>query len=112
MASTSELCPGDLLERRNDLVIRPLPEISLCMVYRPRPARIITLNPSSWLLLELCNGTTLAAIEEDYARMLAERGQTCKSHETRSALGTLVELQLVKVATGITAHKRETELWT
>lgn len=95
MASTSGFCLTDRLERRRDLVVRPLPEIGMCMVYRPRPARIVTLNPRSWMLLELCNGEMVKTIETSYAEMLSERGRLPQAGDVCGGLQTLIEHQLV-----------------
>lgn len=90
MASISALCPADRLQRRTDLVVRPLPEIGMCMVYRPRPARIVTLSPASWRLLEACDGATVAEIE------CAVRGvPALGADRVRQGLLDLVELSLV-----------------
>jgi hypothetical protein len=97
MALTSEVCPTDRLVRRSDLVVRPLPEIGMCMVYRPRPARIITLNPTSWMLLELCDGATVDAIEATYTQMLSERGRPPAVRDVREGLNSLVDHQLITV---------------
>ena len=97
MASTSPLCRADRLVRRADLVVRRMPEIRLCMVYRPRPARVITLNPASWLLFEACNGGTVAEIEAAVLR--ARRGPArAKAAEVLAGLQQLVDLSLVQVA--------------
>jgi hypothetical protein len=97
MASISPLSQAERLERRRDLVVRPLPEISMFMVYRPRPARIISLNPSSWMLLTACDGATVGEIEESYAAMLAGKGRVAQPDEARNGLQALVDLSLVKV---------------
>ena len=97
MASISRLSPAERLERRRDLVVRPLPEINMCMVYRPRPARIVTLNMSCWLLLEVCDGATVAHIEETCAAMLAGKGGAAERERVRTGLQALVDLSLVKI---------------
>lgn len=97
MASISQLSPAERLVRRRDLVVRPLPEIKMCMVYRPRPARMVTLNPSSWMLLEACDGTTVAEIEERYAAAFASKGRVVQTGDIRNGLQALVDLSLVKV---------------
>jgi hypothetical protein len=97
MASTLQLSPDERLKRRDDLVIRPLPEINMCMVYRPRPARIITLNPSSWMLLEICNGSTVREIEDAYSQILAEKGRTTEVNAVRQGLQELADFSLIRV---------------
>jgi len=94
MASTSPLCPADRLVRRADLVVRPIPEIRMCMVYRPRPARVITLNPASWLLFEACNGGTVAEIEAAVLRARGEAGPA-GAGDVMAGLQQLVDLSLV-----------------
>jgi hypothetical protein len=97
MVSISQLFPDERLERRRDLVIRPLPEIKMCMVYRPRPARIVTLNPSSWMLLEICNGSTVAEIEKVYAAMIGGKGRAAGTDDVHQGLQSLVDLSLIRV---------------
>lgn len=96
MASISPLCPSDRLVRRRDLVVRRIPEIRMCMVYRPRPARVITLNPGSWLLFEACDGGTVAEIEASVLRARAAGGQAGRSAEVRAGLQQLIDLALVE----------------
>jgi hypothetical protein len=97
MASTSLLSPGDRLKRRPDLVVRSLPEISMCMVYRPRPARVITLNPRSWMLLELCNGSTRREIEEAYLLTLHANGRAARPHDVNIGLQALIDHRLIEI---------------
>lgn len=99
MASTSPLCPADRLVRRADLVVRRLPEIRMCMVYRPLPARVVTLNASSWLLFEACNGGTLAEIQAAVLRARGRDGAADGAAEVMAGLLQLVDLSLV------TAHR-------
>lgn len=97
MASTSPLSPAERLLRRSDLVARPLPEIGMCMVYRPRPARIVTLNPSAWLLLEACNGASVEQIERDFTAARAGTARAMAAADVRQGLQSLVDLALVRV---------------
>ena len=96
MVSTSPLCRADRLVRRADLVVRRMPEIRMCMIYRPRPARVITLNPASWLLFEACNGGTVAEIEAAVLRARGGRPQAAASHEVLPGLQQLVDLSLIE----------------
>jgi hypothetical protein len=95
MASTSPLCPADRLVRRSDLVVRRIPEIRMCMVYRPRPARVITLNPASWLLFEACNGGTVAEIEAAVLRARGDGGQAGSAAGVMAGLQQLLDLSLI-----------------
>jgi hypothetical protein len=96
MASISRLCPDDRLVRRADLVVRPIPEIRMCMVYRPRPARVVTLNLASWLLFEACTGDTVREIEAAVLRVQAGTLKLNGPDEVLAGLQQLVELSLVE----------------
>lgn len=96
MDSTSPLCRADRLLRRADLVVRPIPEIRLCMVYRPRPARVVTLNPASWLLFEACDGATVAEIEAAVLQARAAGGHGSGGADVLAGLQQLVDLHLVE----------------
>lgn len=96
MASTSPLCRADRLVRRAGLVVRPIPEIRMCMVYRPLPARVVTLNPASWLLFEACDGSTIAEIEAAVLRAQAGRAQAFGADDVLAGLQELVDLALVE----------------
>ena len=98
MASTSPLCRADRLVRRADLVVRRMPEIRMCMVYRPRPARVITLNPASWLLFEACNGGTVAEIEAAVLRARSVSAPRRRRDEVLAGLQQLVDLSLVEAS--------------
>jgi len=40
--------------------------MGFCLVFTPETPNLYTLNPSSWLILELCDGATLASLERAY----------------------------------------------
>jgi hypothetical protein len=67
------------------------------MVYRPRPARIVALNPSAWLLLQACNGATVEGIERDFAEARAGEAHAMPVESVRQGLRSLVDLALVQV---------------
>lgn len=69
----------------------------MCMVYRPKPARIITLNPAGWMLLELCNGDTADDIECAYRQAVAASGRTPAEGDAREGLSALLDHELVEV---------------
>jgi hypothetical protein len=96
VASTSPLCRADRLVRRADLVVRPLPEIRMCMVYRPRPARVVTLNPASWLLFEACQGGTVGEIEAAVLRARDGTPAAAGADDVLAGLQQLLELALLE----------------
>lgn len=69
----------------------------MCMIYRPRPARIVTLNPTSWLMLEACTGATAAEIEVTLGETLSAGKCAMAAGEIQRGLGELVALSLVRV---------------
>jgi hypothetical protein len=97
MASISPLSPADRLLRRSDLVVRPVPELRMCMVYRPKPSRIITLNATGWMLFELCNGSTIGQIEHEYCKALASAARKTSGEDAHRGLNALLEHELVQV---------------
>ena len=46
--------------------VRPVPEMGLCLVYTPEDPNLYTLNATSWLILELCEGATYPKLERAY----------------------------------------------
>ena len=98
MASILRFCPEDTIQRREDLHIRPVPELELCMVYRPRPARIVNLNLSCWMLLELCDGRSHREIERAYGERCRSNGNEPGFNAVDMGLRSLVEHQLIRVA--------------
>jgi len=95
MASISCLCPNQRVRRRDDLVARPIPELGLCMVYRPRPAKIISLNMSGWLLLNLCDGSKIGEIESAFLDLLRGSGRQVGSTDAQLGLCSLIEHELI-----------------
>ncbi|MBN8956198.1 MAG: hypothetical protein J0H17_06375 [Rhizobiales bacterium] len=85
-------------QKRQDLKVRPLPEINLCMVYRPRPARIVTLNLSAWLLLEMCDGSPIGDILANYVGVLDRRGKQAPVEEADRGLQSLIDSELIIVS--------------
>jgi hypothetical protein len=67
------------------------------MVYRPRPARIVTLNLSGWLLLEMCDGSSVGDIVTGYVTALERRGRRGDVEEAESGLRSLLANELIIV---------------
>lgn len=43
-----------------------MPELATCLVFTPAEPRLFTLNPSAWLILEMAEGISGAALEAAY----------------------------------------------
>ena len=61
------------LTAKPSLVRRAIPEWRTMMVFEPDGPKLCSLNPVSWLLLELCNGRTLSEIEDHFVQLLGNR---------------------------------------
>jgi len=57
---------NDCYVRTANLRIRPVPEQNCCFVFTPDRPNLYTLNPSAWLVLELCDGQSVEALEAAY----------------------------------------------
>lgn len=57
------------MRRTDGLRLRPVPELSVCLAFTPRPPRLHTLNPSAWLIVELCREGV--ALEAEYVRRVS-----------------------------------------
>jgi Coenzyme PQQ synthesis protein D (PqqD) len=58
--------PSDCYRKTRRLRIRPVPEREVCLVYTPGNPNLYTLNATAWLVLELCDGRTLAELEKAF----------------------------------------------
>lgn len=52
--------------KRSGTRVRAVPEMGFCLVFTPETPNLYTLNLSSWLILELCEGAALASLERAY----------------------------------------------
>lgn len=48
------------------LRVRAVPEMGFCLVFTPQDPNLYTLNPTSWLILEMCDGATPERLERVY----------------------------------------------
>jgi hypothetical protein len=98
MVSTSPFSPSHTVRKRDDLTVRPVPELGVCMVYRPGPARMVSLNLSGWLLFEMCDGSTIAEVATRYTEALRRRGRAARRRDCERGLRSLVESALITVS--------------
>lgn len=71
------------------------------MVYRPRPARIVTLNLSAWLLLEMCDGSPISDILGNYVGVLDRRGKQTPLEDADRGLQSLIDSELIIVSPAV-----------
>jgi hypothetical protein len=48
--------------------VRGVPEMAICLVFTPDDPEMFTLNPSAWLILQLCDGRSETQIAREYFR--------------------------------------------
>jgi hypothetical protein len=60
-------CPTDRFDRAPGVVLRAMPEWGLAYAYTPARPALSELNTTTWLIATLCDGGTLAEIEQDFA---------------------------------------------
>lgn len=89
-------CPTDRLERAPGVVLRPMPEWGLAYAYtRARPA-LTELNATAWLIATLCDGATLAEIEQGFADTVRRVAGANAARDTlHRGLAMLVEAGIV-----------------
>lgn len=68
----------DCLRCPPDLRVRPVPELGYCLVFTPARPTLYTLNAAAWLLLELCDGRDVQAIEAEFRAVYAEQGSDAR----------------------------------
>lgn len=64
----------DCFRRPPELRVRPVPELGYCLVFTPARPMLYTLNAAAWLLLELCDGQDLQALEADFLAAYTGQG--------------------------------------
>ncbi len=82
-------CPHDCFNRHPSLRVRPVPELERCLVFTPEQPRLYTLNASAWLVLELCDGRTLAGIEAAYRDAIGAAPGQAVAPELHAIVGDL-----------------------
>jgi hypothetical protein len=58
--------PNGCFRKTRHLRIRPLPEREVCLVYTPANPNLYTLNATAWVVLELCDGRSLPALQRAF----------------------------------------------
>jgi hypothetical protein len=79
------------------LRVRPAFEWDGCIVYDPNRRRLVELNLTSWLMLELCDGRGFESLREEFAATVGERaGDGTVDEYLRSGLFRLAATGLIK----------------
>lgn len=88
-------CPHDCFTRQPGLRVRAVPELGRCLVFTPAQPQLHTLNASAWLVFELCDGRSLAAIEAAYRDAIGAGPEQALASELHAIVGGLIERSLV-----------------
>lgn len=77
--------------RAADLRLRPVPEMEFCLVFTAADPNVYTLNASSWLILELCDGRPWRDVEAAYVEAFSDHRPAAQTRrELRAAVDDLV----------------------
>lgn len=87
---------SDCFFKNPDVTLRRLPEWRVCYAYTPARPDLYELNITSWFIVEMCQGQTLANLESEFLESLHRNA----SPETgrarlRQGLQTLVERDII-----------------
>lgn len=92
------------------LRVRPAFEWDGCIVYDPNRRRLVELNLTSWLLLELCDGRDFESLRTEFAATVAARADEGAVDEyLRSGLFRLAGAGLVKGSSSRAAQGERAE---
>ena len=84
--------------KTRDVRIRGIPEMEICMVFTPDDPEIYTLNPSAWLVLQLCDGRTEAGIALAYHKAVEPMLTREEARrEVRDGIESLMRKRIIEV---------------
>jgi hypothetical protein len=83
-----------------DIRVRPVNEMDVCLVYTPSDPKLYTLNPTAWLVMELCDGRAWRSLERRYyAAIEPLRSREAAKIELEQAVNDLLDMGIVEIAT-------------
>jgi hypothetical protein len=65
--------PTDYFSKNPDVVLRRFPEWHQCYAYTPAHPELYELNTTAWLIVELCEGHSLAELERVFLETVQSR---------------------------------------
>ena len=93
--------PNICYRKVRNVRVRGVPEMAICLVFTPDDPDMFTLNPSAWLILQLCDGRSEAEIAHAYLAAvepaLSPEEVTC---EVRNGLSGLVKKRIIETVRG------------
>jgi len=90
--------PSDRLNKSPDLVLRRLPEWRQCYAYTPAQPDLYELNRTAWLIVELCDGQSLDAVEQAFLDSVGRKidAETARMHFNQGLADLLARGILVR----------------
>ena len=58
--------PAGCYRKTPNIRVRPVHELELCLVFTPDNPNVYSLNPSAWMVMELCDGRSWEELERAY----------------------------------------------
>jgi len=97
-------CPNTCYRKVRNVRVRGVPEMAVCLVFTPNNPEIFTLNPSAWLILQLCDGRSEAQIAQAYLGAVEPALSPEEvASEVHRGLSNLVKSGIVETARGRSA---------
>ena len=82
-----------------DIRVRPVNEMDLCLVYTPSNPKLYSLNPTAWLVMELCDGRGWTSLERGYyAAIEPLRSREAAKAELERTVNDLVGMGIVEIS--------------
>jgi coenzyme PQQ synthesis protein D (PqqD) len=89
--------PNTCYRKVHTVRVRGVPEMALCLVFTPDNPEIFTLNPSAWLILQLCDGRSETEIAREYLSATEPAlSPEDVTNEVRRGLASLVKQGIIE----------------
>lgn len=83
-----------------NLRVRPVEEMEVCLVFTPDNPKLYSLNPTAWLIFELCDGRRLEELESAYYDIVEPlRSREDVRRDVRGGIEELERMGIVELVT-------------
>jgi len=94
-------CLSDCYKRKPTLRLRPVDEWQACVAYTPEHPKLVLLNATAWLILELCDGNNVEDLERQFWELIGTNAETENTPEVfSSGIRLLLENGLIDKING------------
>ena len=91
-------CRNACYGKISNVRVRGVPEMAMCLVFTPDDPEMYTLNPSAWLILQLCDGRSEASIAAAYHAAIEPLLSPEEARrEVRAGIEDLLQKRIVEV---------------